>query len=57
MLIFGMIVVGGDEWTSAFGASAITNESIFKTEKLDNLFLQKGFTLGKRVATIAKKMN
>ena len=57
MLIFGMIVVGGDTWTSAFGASAITDESIFKTEKLDKIFLQKGFALGKRVATIAKKMN
>ena len=56
MLIFGMIVVGGDEWTSAFGASAITNESIFKTEKLDKMFLQKGFSLGQRVAMIAKKM-
>ena len=57
MLIFGMIVVGGDQWTSAFGASAITNEGIFKTEKLDKLFLQKGFALGSRVATLAKKMN
>jgi NAD(P)H dehydrogenase (quinone) len=57
MLIFGMVVVGGDRWTSAFGASAITDESIFKTEKLDKIFLQKGFSLGKRVATIAKKMN
>ncbi|MEI8141664.1 MAG: flavodoxin family protein [Chitinophagia bacterium] len=56
MLIFGMIVVGGDEWTSAFGASAITNESVFKTEKLNALFLQKGFSLGKRVAMIAQKM-
>ena len=56
MLIFGMMIVGGDEWTSAFGASAITNESIFKTEKLDKIFLQKGFTLGQRVATITKKM-
>ena len=56
MLIFGMIVVGGEEWTSAFGASAITNESIFKKEKLDKIFLQKGFTLGQRVATISKKM-
>ena len=56
MLIFGMIVVGGDNWTSAFGASAITNEGVFKTEKLDKLFLQKGFTLGKRVAMLAKKM-
>ena len=56
MLIFGMIAVGGDEWTSAFGASAITNEGIFKTEKLNNLFLHKGFTLGKRVAMLTKKM-
>jgi len=57
MLIFGMIVVGGDDWTSTFGASAITNESIFKTGQVDKIFLQKGFTLGKRVATIAKKIN
>jgi NAD(P)H dehydrogenase (quinone) len=56
MLVFGMIVVGGDEWTSAFGASAITNESVFKTEKIDAIFLQKGFRLGKRVATIVKTM-
>jgi NAD(P)H dehydrogenase (quinone) len=56
MLIFGMIVVGGDHWTSAFGASAITNEGIFKTGQLDKIFLQKGFNLGKRVATIALKM-
>lgn len=55
MLVFGMIVVGGDEWTSAFGASAITNESIFKTKNIDSIFLQKGFALGKRVATIVKK--
>jgi NAD(P)H dehydrogenase (quinone) len=56
MLVFGMVAVGGDDWTSAFGASAITNEGVFKTENLDKLFLQKGFSLGKRVATIAKKM-
>jgi NAD(P)H dehydrogenase (quinone) len=56
MLVFGMVLVGGDDWTSAFGASAITNESIFKTKDIDKIFLQKGFSLGKRVATIAKKM-
>ena len=56
MLVFGMIIVGGDDWTSAFGASAITNEGVFKTAQLDNIFLQKGFSLGKRVATISKKM-
>ena len=57
MLVFGMIVVGGDDWTSAFGASAITNEGVFKTAQLDKIFLQKGFSLGKRVATIVKKTN
>ena len=56
MLVFGMVVVGGDDWTSAFGASAITNEGVFKTENLDKSFLLKGFLLGKRVARIAKKM-
>jgi len=56
MLVFGMVVVGGNDWTSAFGASAITNEGVFKTAQLDKIFLQKGFSLGKRVATIAKKM-
>jgi NAD(P)H dehydrogenase (quinone) len=56
MLVFGMIIVGGDDWTSAFGASAITNEGVFKTAQLDNIFLQKGFSLGKRVATMTKKM-
>ncbi len=56
MLVFGMIIVGGDDWTSAFGASAITNEGVFKTAQLDKIFLQKGFSLGKRVATISKKM-
>ena len=56
MLVFGMILVGGNDWTSAFGASAITNEGVFKTAQLDKIFLQKGYSLGKRVATIAKKM-
>ena len=55
MLVFGMVVVGGNDWTSAFGASAITNEGVFKTAQLDKIFLQKGYSLGKRVATIAKK--
>lgn len=56
MLVFGMIIVGGDDWTSAFGASAITNEGVFKTAQLDKIFLQKGFSLGKRVATMTKKI-
>ena len=57
MLVFGMIVVGGDDWTSAFGASAITDEAPFKNsnkQELNNQFTHKAFLLGKRVATVTK---
>lgn len=50
MLIHGMIVMGGEEVESAFGASAITGEGPFGKEKVDDLFLKKGAGLGKRVA-------
>lgn len=50
MLIHGMIVMGGEEVEAAFGASAVTGEGPFGSEKLDELFLKKGFGLGKRVA-------
>lgn len=53
MMIFGMIVVGGPEWTSAFGASAITNEEPFKEQSA--VFLKKGEALGRRVAELAVK--
>jgi NAD(P)H dehydrogenase (quinone) len=56
MLIFGMIIVGGDDWTSAFGASAITSEEPF-SKPLDDLFLEKARKLGKRVAEIAVRLN
>ncbi|MGB2868329.1 MAG: NAD(P)H-dependent oxidoreductase [Bacteroidota bacterium] len=56
MLVFGMIVVGGPEWTSAFGASAITGEPPFDTKSVDEKFLRKGEALGKRVAEVAAKM-
>jgi len=49
MLVFGMVVVGGEDWTAPFGASAITNEAPFDT-KLNDSFLLKGQNLGKRVA-------
>jgi NAD(P)H dehydrogenase (quinone) len=59
MLIFGMIVVGGPEWTSPFGASAITVEEPFRSSKdgsqLDDHFLKKAESLGKRVAELALK--
>lgn len=59
MLIFGMIVVGGPEWESAFGASAITVEEPFgkaqKEKRVSEHFLKKGEALGKRVAQLAIK--
>ncbi len=58
MLIFGMIIVGGPEWTSAFGASAITAEPPFEGGKEKDAlvrpeFEKKGEALGKRVAELA----
>ena len=57
MLIFGMIIVGGDDWYSAFGASAITGESPFEGKNVNARFLEKGKKLGKRVAKLAKKIH
>lgn len=59
MLVFGMIVVGGDNWRSAFGASAIVNESTSppsstaSTDTISEYYLKKGEMLGKRVARLA----
>jgi NAD(P)H dehydrogenase (quinone) len=60
MLIFGMIVVGGPEWTSAFGASAVTDEAPF-TQASENgqvaeQFWEKGRRLGQRVAELASRL-
>ena len=56
MLVFGMIIVGGEQWTSAFGASAVTSEDPFKKGRIDKAFLEKGEALGKRVATLVVKL-
>lgn len=60
MLIFGMIVVGGPEWTSAFGASAVTDEAPFAADsqngQVAEQFLEKGRKLGQRVADIAGRL-
>ena len=57
MLLYGMIVVGGADWSSAFGASAITGEKPFDGTQKDvvvaDQFLKKGEGLGKRVAELA----
>jgi NAD(P)H dehydrogenase (quinone) len=59
MLVFGMVVVGGRDWMSAFGASGITAEEPF-TQQGKNVgiaaqFLKKGRELGKRVAELAAR--
>lgn len=58
MLIFGMVVVGGPEWTSSFGASAVTGEGAYRSKagEVDSLFLKKAEALGKRVAELAGKL-
>ena len=57
MLLYGMIVVGGADWSSAFGASAVTGEKPFDGSQKDvvvaDQFLKKGEGLGKRVAELA----
>lgn len=54
MLIFGMVVVGGPDWTSPFGASAILGEPPFLPEHgLSEAFLEKGRKLGRRVGEVS----
>lgn len=50
MLIYGMLVVGGEETEAAFGASAVTGEAPFQGGTVAEQFLVKGRGLGKRVA-------
>ena len=58
MLIFGMIVVGGEDWKSPFGASAVVNEVPFQTQGLVGAqFLDKGRGLGRRVAHLTEMLH
>lgn len=60
MLIFGMIVVGGPDWTQPFGASAVTGEEPFITQQPGDIhphFLEKGRKLGERVAQITLRFS
>ncbi len=57
MLIFGMIVMGGPDWSTPFGASGIRGDNFFPhDEPMHPGFLEKGSSLGLRVAETAKKM-
>lgn len=60
MMIFGMIIVGGPDWSQPFGASAITFEEPFASKgegQIDEVFINKGIALGERVATITHRFN
>jgi NAD(P)H dehydrogenase (quinone) len=58
MLIFGMVVVGGADWTAPFGASAIVGEPPFLPGGgVSEHFLDKGRQLGRRVAQLAVRLN
>ncbi|MEY3151644.1 MAG: hypothetical protein RLZZ333_241 [Bacteroidota bacterium] len=57
MMVYGMIVIGGDDWKSSFGASGIHEEGKYQSKELDTYFLDKGFHLGKRVADVLKKIH
>jgi len=56
MMVFGMIIVGGEHWSSAFGASAVTGEDPFRKGPLEKTFLEKGEALGKRVAELVLRL-
>jgi NAD(P)H dehydrogenase (quinone) len=58
MLIFGIIIVGGPDWTQPFGASAITGEPPFDMDSSGEIspsFLEKGRALGQRVAEVTDR--
>lgn len=61
MLVYGMIVVGGNDWKSSFGASAIVEEEPFektiKNKKVNPYFLKKAKGLGIRVARLILSFN
>ena len=57
MMVYGMIVIGGDDWKSSFGASGIHQEDKYNSKELDPYFLDKGYQLGKRLMEVLKKMH
>lgn len=55
MMVHGMLVMGGGDWKSSFGASAITEEAPFlpsKNQAVQPRFLKKAKALGKRMARL-----
>ncbi|MFD2203225.1 flavodoxin family protein [Shivajiella indica] len=56
MMIQGMIIVGGEEVETAFGASAITGEGEFVGKEVQEIFLKKAEGLGKRVGEMVLRV-
>jgi NAD(P)H dehydrogenase (quinone) len=60
MLIYNLVVVGGPDWRTAFGASAVTEEEPFAETRDESLvhptFRIKGKALGQRVAELAGRL-
>jgi NAD(P)H dehydrogenase (quinone) len=57
MLIFQFVIVGGESWQAAFGASAITEEGKPQERRgVDEAALAKARGLGARVARVAAKL-
>ena len=57
MLIFQFVIVGGDSWQSAFGASAVTEEGKPKDRQgVDEAAKAKARGLGARVAGVAQRL-
>ena len=55
LMVQGMLVVGGGNWESSFGASAVTAEKPFDGATPDWMFLIKAEALGQRVAQAARR--
>ncbi len=56
MMIHGMVIIGGDELEAAFGASAITGEGDFSEKQVQEIFLKKAQSLGKRVGEMVLRI-
>lgn len=56
MLIHGMVIMGGDQVESAFGASAITGEGPFTDKDIDPFFLEKALGLGRRIGKWVQRL-
>lgn len=69
MMVFGMIIVGGPDWRTAFGAAAIGEDPLlgaypedaprgaaWERGDVDEFYLNQGRALGQRVAEIAGRL-